>query len=328
MPHQMIPATWHHTLEEWAELQFGRWERLPHPRPVDFAPFEAHKPELFRNLPVVMILLTGRTRGFHAQFARAAELLRISTAAFRPVLFTDTAHTPALRACDWPVEQCLPEASSQPEENWLETAAEHLSWAQKYFGATYVFAPQSTDQAAALLEELSVAFNAQPAVRASALQTIAEAPAVRPVFGASVRGSWGQLPDGQHQQSFVSAEGHRVEAELRQVPRSGGVLVAHGQHEDALRELAEAAGWNSVAVSAGTQQGKSFAGTVLRAGAQALSQNGPAVLFGEDLVGIGADAVLEPADAEGRLTLRLRGETLRFPASAAPRVLNTVAQLI
>src|SRR5699024_12435623 len=100
-------ASWHQSLEEWAQQQFGHWTKIPHARPAAFAPFEAHRPGPFHALTVVMIVLSRRTCAFHRVLVPAIDLIRISMSAFRPALFTTTASSPAIAACDWVVKQCF-----------------------------------------------------------------------------------------------------------------------------------------------------------------------------------------------------------------------------
>lgn len=327
MLHPTVPATWHHTLEEWTESQYGRWEKSPSVRPVAFAPFEAHRPEPFYALPVVLFVLTGRTLAFHREFVQAVDLVRISTAAFRPVLFTDTAQTHAIQSCDWPVEQCLPERLVSPNANWLVSAADHLRWAKRYFGATYVFAPQNTEQAATLLAELATAYNAEPAVSSAAAAALAQAPNVRGDLGQTSRGGWEKLPIGEHQQTFTSYDGHLVEANIHIGARTRGVLIGGSETQPStVHKLANSAGWSSITIDRTSLEEESFANTVLKAGAQALARGGATVLVGGSIAQIDVDAVLTPSERNGKATLQTQNQLLRFSASTTPRVLNTISR--
>src|SRR5699024_1176207 len=246
-------ASWHQSLEEWAQQQFGHWTKIPHARPAAFAPFEAHRPGPFHALPVVMIVLSRRTCAFHRELVQAIDLIRISTSAFRPVLFTDTAHSPAIAACDWVVEQCLPEDLTAPGENWLDGASDHLSRAQRFYGAAYVFAPKNTQEAADLINSLALGYNAEPGVRAAAAQTFAEAPKHRDVLGSSSRGGWDQLPAGSHEQAFTSDRGEVIRVALNHVPEAPGVFIGGS---DTVREsvdgFAASAEWSSITATTST----------------------------------------------------------------------------
>lgn len=327
MLYPTVPTTWHNTLEEWTESQYGRWEKSLNVRPVAFAPFEAHRPEPFYALPVVLFVLTGRTLAFHREFVQAVDLIRISTASFRPVLFTDTAQTHAIQSCDWPVEQCIPERLVSQNSNWLVSAADHLRWAQRYFGATYVFAPQNTEQAATLLRELATAYNAESAVSSAAAAILAQAPNVCGDLGQTSRGGWEKLPVGEHQQTFASHDGHLVEADIRSVARTRGILIGGSETQPGtVHKLANSAGWSSITIDRTPLQDRSFAETVLKAGAQALARGGPTVLVGGSIPQIEVDYVLTPSEGNKKSTLRTHGQVLHFPASATPRVLNKIAR--
>lgn len=321
-----VSATWHHTLEEWAQRQFGHWERLS-ARPVNFAPFEAHRPEPFYALPVVVFVLTARTRAFHAEFVQAVELVRISTAAFRPVLFTDTATTPALSACDWPIEQCLPEALVPSDENWLDSAAGQLKWTQKHFGATYVFAPQSTENAAELLRELSAAYNAEPAVLAAGQAMLGQAPGTRNDFGPTGRGPWKDLPEGPHLQNFATDADHNVAVTVDRISGSRGAIVSGDiDTADALHSLGVLSEWSRVVLNDPSPSNREAERTVLRAGSQALSNGGPVIRCGTEMTDIGEVAALTSTDGGRRFELKVGAQVFRFPDSAAGRVLETVAR--
>lgn len=319
-------TTWHHTLEEWTKLQFGRWERNTNPRPVPFAPYEAHRPEAFHAIPVVLFVLTERTRTFHSEFVQAVDLIRTSTSGFRPVLFTDSIGSPAINACDWPVEQCLPENVGSFDTNWLDGAARHLMWTHYYFGATYVFAPESTEKAALLLRELSTAYNAVPAVCSEAVATLYRAPQACAGIGNTARGGWDELPPGELRQSFISTNGGIVNARLRIHARGRGVLLAEsGVERSKLHSIADAAGMNSLTIIAVVPESQSLAEAVMRAGAQALSSGGAIVLYGRPITEIADDARLVPSEVEGGYNLFVKDEAvLRFPIGATSRVLTCV----
>lgn len=327
MSQQTVSATWHHTLEEWTQRQFGHWERLPHARPVQFAPFEAHRPEPFYALPVTVFVLTARTRAFHAEFVQAVDLVRISTAAFRPVLFTDTARTPALSASDWPIEQCLPEALIPSEENWLDSAAGQLKWAQKHFGATYVFAPRSTEEAAELLRELSAAYNAEPAILAAGQARLAQTSVTRNDFGPTGRGPWEDLPEGTHLQNFATDVDRSVALTVDRISESRGVIVSGDvDTAEALHRLGALSEWSRVRLNEPSPSNGDAERTILRAGAQALSNGGPVIRCGTGATDIGEDAALTSTDGGRRFELKLGTRIFRFPDSAAGRVLETFAR--
>lgn len=324
-----ISTTWYHTLEEWVNIQYRPWEPLANPRPVAFAPFEAHRPEPFHTLPVVVLVLTERTQNFHREFVQAVDLLRISTAAFRPLLFTDTAQSPAIRSCDWPVEQCIPEEHIPQSENWLAVAANHLRWSVRYFGATYVFAPQNIEQAVSLLEEISKAYNAEPAVRATGITALSHAQTFHDAFGYTSRGAWEQLPQGEHPQTFTSRSGQVLQAVLRKTPQARGVFLSFTRQTDALRDLAQSTGWNSLALDVRSSRSWPFAGRVLKAGAQALANGGATVLVGENIAMPKIDTNLRLTELDREFfMLTVQSKSVRFPTSAAPRVLNAVSKAI
>ena len=73
---------WHQSLEQWCAEHIGH-SRQAVPTQAQFAPFEAHKPEKFHQVAVVLVVLTSATRHVHRGFAEAAELIRASTSGFR-----------------------------------------------------------------------------------------------------------------------------------------------------------------------------------------------------------------------------------------------------
>lgn len=322
-------ASWHHSLEEWTQLQFGQWRQIEHVRPVGFAPFEAHRPEPFHSLPVIMVVLGDRTRAFHSELVQAIDLIRISTATFRPVLFIDSAHSPAIAACDWPVEQCLPEVLVAPGTNWLEHATDHLARAAEFFGATYVFAPKNTEDAETLLMNLGLAFNAEPGVRTSAARLFAHAPTVRDHLGASARGAWDQLPAGPMEKTFESGLGEVTRVSINHVPTAPGILVSEeGEAAEIVDELAAATGWSSISAGRATPESSEFTAAVLNAGAEAMSSGGARILIGTENAAIASDAVLTPNDAGRSYLLHIGSRRLSFPAAEAPRVLASVSGLL
>lgn len=322
-------TSWHQTLEEWAQQRFESWQKVPHVRPVAFAPFEAHRPEAFQALPVIMVILSRRTRAFHRELVQAIDLIRISTAAFRPVLFTDSAHSPAITACDWVIEQCLPEDLTESGVNWLDDASDHLSWTQRFFGATYIFAPKNTQEAEDLINGLALAYNAEPGVRAAAARIFAAAPNHFEELGCSSRGAWDQLPTGKREQNFTSDCGEVIQAVLNHVPESPGVFIGGiDAMTDSIDKLAASTGWSSITTTTATAASSRFAAAVINAGAQAMSPGGMRILVGADDPGISTDAVLTPTASGENHSLRIGNRTLRFAASETLRVLVTVASLL
>ncbi|MGO2859771.1 MAG: hypothetical protein ACTIC1_01345 [Brevibacterium sp.] len=320
-------ASWHHTVEEWAQERFGDWHRIADARPAPFAPFEAHRPEPFHALPVIMVVLSQRTRAFHHELVQAIDLIRISTATFRPVLFLDTAQSPAIAACDWPVEQCLPETLTQPGENWLAGASAHLTRAVKYYGATYVLAPKNTQEAEELVDRLALAFNAEPGVRASAAQTLGDAPTLHEELGSSARGAWDQLPAGKSKKTFSSDRGDVIQVAFDHVLGSPGVLIGGPGATEKIDAIAAVAGLSSIAPATTSEKSAQFTAEVLNAGAQAMTGPGARILVGVDDVNIASDAVLTRAENGENCTLHIGQRVVRFPASAIPRVLASVAGL-
>lgn len=322
--------TWHHSLEQWCAARIGH-SRQSVPRQAAFAPFEAHKPEKFHQVAVVLVVLTSATRHMHRGFAEAAELIRASTSAFRAVLVTDLYQPPALEVCNWPVEQLLSEemwSATQPG-NWLDQASQHLTAAQLTYGASYLIAPTSADSAAAALRHLAHVYNAPTAVLAQALEILAESPGDDAPAPLGFRHGWDSVVAGDLQRrSFVSAQGEQVEALLHRGTGRGVVLDPEGRLPETLLGAAENAGW-STAVFTATPEGSSspgrFAVNVQRACADALHSGGPvlACLPAGKPVEMSAEGRIVPADPDGQWSIELDSvAVVRFAPEQAPEVLS------
>lgn len=323
---------WHLGLESWCADHFGISRLTPGERP-EFAPFEAHKPERFYHVPVVLLVLTSATRPIHQAFAEAAELIRVSTAGFRPVLVTDLYRSPALDACDWPVEQILPEEAwlAQHPTNWLNHAAAHLRTAQQYFGASYVLGLRDEADAHTALGHLARTYNAQESVLIQALRIFTSG--LRPNgCGEGFRHGWEDLGAGQRQQRrFFSHLGAEVDVDLYRGTGAGVILAAGASVPEEVLEAAQSSGMSTAVMNApGAEHGgESFAAAVARACADALRQGGPtlAASAGAPAAELGADGWLDTAD-QSQWTVELESVgSIRFPPQQAHRVLAEVQGL-
>lgn len=278
--------TWSQSLEEWCTATYGVRAQEVSGR-TEFAPYDAHRPERYRGVPAVLVVLTSATRHLHANFAEALDLIRMSTNGFRAVLVTDDYHSTALTRSDWPTEQILPERYwlRQHDTNWLASAADQVRAAQRYFGASFVIAPSSAPHARDLLQDIARVYNAQQPVLDAALglfdQDLPESTGVNPGY----RGGWSDIQESEQSRStrtFTSRDGaNTVVAELLRA-REHGVVVDHrGLLSDVLRRSLENAGWGIAELREETAAESSddhFLRGVVYACADALRGSGPAVL--------------------------------------------------
>lgn len=337
---------WHQSLEQWCAEHIGHSRQAVQTQ-AEFAPFEAHKPEKFHQVAVVLVVLTSATRGLHRGFAEAAELIRASTSGFRAVLVTDLYRSPALEVCDWPVEQLLAEEtwSAHQSGNWLTQAAEHLRAAQQAYGASYIIAPTGAGPAAAALRHLGYVYNAPTAVLAQALEIFAAAAddsaaaeddAAAPL---GFRHGWETLAAGDSQRRrFISADGEQLEVDLHRGSGRGVLIDPQGQLPAGLRDAAQNAGW-STAVFDPTGEGSSalsrFAANVQRAGADALHAGGPVLLCAAEGAPLtdDADGRIEPVgsndlSSDDRWSIELDAvAVVRFAPDQAPEVLSRLQSL-
>lgn len=321
---------WHQSLEQWCAEHIGHSRQAVQTQ-AQFAPFEAHKPEKFHQVAVVLVVLTSATCGLHRGFAEAAELIRASTSGFRAVLVTDLYRPPALEVCDWPVEQLLAEEtwSAHQSGNWLTQAAEHLRAAQQTYGASYIIAPTGDESAAAALRHLGYVYNAPTAVLAQALEILAEAPQDDAAASLGFRHGWETIAAGNAQRRrFVSAEAEQVEAHLHRGTGRGLVLDPAGQMPDEFLRAAQDAGWSTAVFPAAPQGSNTlgrFAANVQRACADALHAGGPVLVCSPagEPVETSAEGRIVPAGPDGQWSIELDSvAVVRFSPEQAPEVLS------
>ncbi|MGO1192979.1 MAG: hypothetical protein ACTMHH_03810 [Nesterenkonia sp.] len=333
---------WHQSLEQWCAEHIGHSRQAVQTQ-AQFAPFEAHKPEKFHQVAVVLMVLTSATHHVHRGFAEAAELIRASTSGFRAVLVTDLYRPPALEVCDWPVEQLLAEEtwSAHQSGNWLTQAAEHLRAAQQTYGASYIIAPTGAGSAAAALRHLGYVYNAPTAVLAQALEIFTAAAGDSAAAGESVaadddaaaplgfRHGWETIAAGNAQRRrFVSAEAEQVEAHLHRGTGRGLVLDPEGQMPDEFLRAAQDAGWSTAVFPAAPQGSNTpgrFAANVQRACADALHAGGPVLVCSPagEPVETSAEGRIVPAGPDGQWSIELDSvAVVRFAPDQAPEVLS------
>lgn len=324
---------WHLGLEEWCLANIGL-TRQAVGQQADFAPFEAHKPEKFYEVPVVLMALTSATRALHRSFAEAAELIRASTSGFRAVLVTDLYRSPVLDVCDWPVEQLLAEEtwSSHQQSSWLDQAVEHLKAAVGAYGASYVVAPADADSAATGLRHLARVFNAPAAVlnQALTLFTAAEADDAEAPLG--FRYGWEALAAGESQRrTFVSAEAEEVQVQLHRGSGCGVVVDPEGRLSPELLQAAQNAGWSTAVLPAedSSSVADRFGANVWRACADAMHGGGPVLICpaAHPLLLGSAEGRIEPegsdASPDGRWSIELESvAVVGFSENQAARVFS------
>lgn len=322
--------TWHHSLEQWCAERIGHGRQSVQQQAA-FAPFEAHKPEKFHQVAVVLMVLTSATRHVHRGFAEAAELIRASTSGFRAVLVTDLYQSPALEVCDWPVEQLLSEerwSAAQPG-NWLGGASQHLMELQELYGASYLVAPTGDESAAAALRRLAYVYNAPTAVLAQALEILAEASQDDAAAPLGFRHGWDTIAAGDSQRRrFVSAEAEQVEVHLHRGTGRGVVLDPEGRLPQGLLDAAEGAGWSTAvftAVPEGSSTPGRFAANIQRACADALHAAGPVLVCSPagEPVETSAEGRIVPPGPDGQWSIELDSvAVVRFAPEQAPEVLS------
>ncbi len=174
---------------------------------MDFAPRITRRPHTFYDLPVVMVVMTRHTAHLHTAILHGLELVREATYGFRAVVVTDSATGSGFSDVDWTVEHILGEREwlAVREGNWLPYAADHVLWAQNFYGASLVLAPETYDQVQHAILRVGERFQAADKVLSTARDIAEErssAPdgSVRP----GLRGWWTEL--GESADVLVVAE--------------------------------------------------------------------------------------------------------------------------
>lgn len=320
---------WHWGIESWCAEHFGQ-SRSDTEESAPFAPFEAHKPERFFDVPVVLLVLPSTTRAIHRGFAHAADLLRVATAGFRPVLVTDMFRTPALEVCDWPIEQILPEEvwlAHGRRSNWLEHAADHILAAQQYFGASYVLAPKTPDSARRTLRKLAQAYNAQESVLAQA-EKILDSTVGDTTETYGFRHGWEQLTAGEtNVREFCTSADVRVRAELNWGSGPGILLHVSGELPEDLLGAVHSAGWSRVELHNHPSGDIPFTAAVARACVDA---------FSETAFVVTSEAVAQQINFQSELCMEPNGRwrlssqqfgTVRFDTARASEVFTEIQGL-
>ncbi|MFD5822077.1 hypothetical protein [Nesterenkonia xinjiangensis] len=327
---------WTQTLEQWTRSRYGD-APVAVRGTMPFAPREAPKPRAFQRIPVVMIVLTRRSRHLHAGLCQAVELIREATYGFRAVVFTDDAASPAFGQVDWVVEHCLAEDSLhrlQPGKNWLETVGEHLTWAQREYGASLVLAPEDEESCLDAVRRIAVTFRAPAKIVETAVQRAQEL--VTRVEGVrqGLRGWWGDLPAGRTAVEFawggaqLSCVVHHAQRASAQ-PSGAVIEVTEGEVSWALTE-AQTAEWSTAQIIGPSSGRTSGAGplAIARAAGEGLADGGPVVQCVADSAALdadwrGIDARLIGASGAGRLVTRV-GAVVEFPREQAAEVLRAL----
>ncbi len=283
-------GSWASGLEAWAR---GRWSErmIPADRTMAFAPQGTERPRAFRDVPVVILVMTRATERLHRALFRSVELLRESTYGFRAVLFTDDAGVFADADVDWVLEHTVSEAdwAQISSEDWLSSAAAHLGWAQLQYGASLVLAPETPDQVRAAVARLGAAFHAAEKVRRTAatiledeLQGLDDTQDLSSRRTTSARGWWGRLGTGRSTVRIAQSEGARMKLVIARADRSAGLLIGPGGTAvDAFLAEGRAAGFSTVSfdVEVGTDSAVVQSGleTAIRAAVETLGATGPAL---------------------------------------------------
>ncbi|WBL19790.1 hypothetical protein [Citricoccus sp. NR2] len=330
----LTTITWSQSLEEWCTEKYGVRAQKVSGR-TEFAPYDAHRPERYRGVPAVLVVLTSATRHLHANFAEALDLIRTATSGFRAVLVTDDYHSTALTRSDWPTEQILPESSwlRQHHTNWLASATDQVRAAQRYFGASFVVAPSGTSHARDLLKDIARAYNAQQPVLDAALTLFDQDLSDPTGVNSGYRGGWQAIEESDDPHStrrFISGDGvTAVTANLLR-GRGHGVVVDHrGLLTEGLRAALESAGWGIAELTEETSTAEGdnpFTRGAALACADALRHAGPAVLI-DDVVS-GSMGSLRRGESQDvwELDVDQLGR-VSFTEENAERVLSEVGRL-
>lgn len=352
MKHRSV-LPWHYSLEQWCAAHYGN-QRLRLSTYAPMAPMETYRPLLHREVPVVVVVLTAATRPLHRPLAEALELIRVATNAFRPVLVSDAADSPAVRLLQWPVEQVTHEGAwyRGMEKNWLELAAAHVDDVQTRYSAQYVLAPETVEQALDAVNLLALGFDAPGPVHQSARERITSAGIEEPLR-TGVRGQWSDIPAG-HDQRVVRLESGGAAVPVTTFRDHDGeavLLALESTDEQRLIDWASLAGCNAAVLKADAllevqadlpgepQQLTSTARelmTLVNAAADALGADGAAIAWS---VGIDQQAHEDSAaqallsgceridghlaqlnDAQLQITVPGAG-AISFPEPSLPRVL-------
>ncbi|MDS2174054.1 hypothetical protein Q7C18_15220 [Nesterenkonia sp. CL21] len=322
---------WTRTLEQWTRARY-RDAPVPVRDTLPFAPREAPKPKAFQKIPVVMIVLTRRTRHLHAGVCQAVEIIRESTYGFRAVVFTDDAVSPAFGAVDWAIEHCLPEDALhrlQPGKNWLETASDHLEWAQREYGASLVLAPDDEESAVEAVHRLAVAFRAPAKIVDSACERARAGFTAAADVRHGLRGWWETLPVGRSD-VVVEWSGTQISCVVHRSDTAspecvGAVIDATGREPSSGLAVAHASGWSTAHLIGSAGQSRA---AVVRAAGEGLAGDGPVVecvtepeALAGDWSGIDARLILEAG--RGRLVTRV-GAAVDFAAEQLREVLDAL----
>lgn len=322
-------SSWSEPLESWCTRHFGS-ERLAADDHAQFGPFEAHKRERFFDTPVVLFVLPSTTASLHLALAKAADLIRVSTAGFRAVIVTDMYRSPAIDACDWPVEQLVPELAWQAHQdsNWLEYAAESVVKAQQYFGASYVLAPDTLEAARAALRLLARSFNCQDAVTDNALQLLA-AEASEPEASDGSRGGWSDVSVGEPAVRTIAEPGQgEVTVSMTRGAGRGVLLCIADSATSPLLSAANDIGMSTAVFAAAEHSSTESVRMAVRAAADGLAFGGP-ILVGEELSGCTAgDGVIHGQSPEKWLLRVPDIAVIRFNSEQASQVFAEVRRAL
>lgn len=333
--HQVL-GSWTQTLEQWTRSWYGD-SPVPVHGTLPFAPREAPKPRAFQKIPVVMIVLTRRSRHLHAGVCQAVELIREATYGFRAVVFTDDVASGAFGGVDWAIEHCLPEDALhrlQPGKNWLETAREHLAWAQREYGASLVTAPEDEESALEAVRRIAVAFRAPAKIVETAVDRAQARFTAADTVRNGLRGWWHTLPAGRSEVE-ISWAGARLSCVVHRPevgpPGDGGALIdATGAEPSRALVEARASGWSTAHITAPAGHPSSGPGlsAVVRAAGEGLCEGGPIVECAADAEAtpadwVGTDARLVEERGSGRLLTRV-GTVVEFPWEQVGGVLRAL----
>lgn len=333
-----LPATI--SLEQLADARFGR--RLHSGRtPLPFAPQATLRPRAYDDIPCVMIVATEATRELHQGLLEAVELMQSASSAFKVAVFTDTAGAGGFRSFGWAVEHCFSEVAwaELSEKDWLAMALQRLVWAQKTYGASYVMAAQSVQDAVDLLEHLGSTFEVSPAVVTAACGHLRDTihPG-SPQIHRTLRG-WLDGVDTGHSLHEVSLRrGETIQIEIHRDGRDLLVAAPTSRSDEVLLDEARSDGWSTVAIDCdGLTGGPARTLDVISAVASGLTRStseevGVCVvaLFSTEVHAAGTpdasvfDASVEKLDSGQYLLRTSYGREMRFAPAGSQRALATV----
>lgn len=350
----VVPAeSWSAGLEAWAR---ARWSEqvIPVDTTMDFAPLGTQRPRAFFEVPVVILVMTRATRRLHRAMFRAVELLRESTYGFRAVLFTDEVSVFEAAEVDWALEHTMPEAqwSQISAQNWLVQASEHLAWAQRQYGASWVLAPETPDQVRAAVARLGAAFVAPEKVRQTAaslaeeeLDGLGETMALSSRRVESLRGWWSQLGSGRStvRVDVGVGDGARLRFVVDRPESAGGagdaglLIGPHGAAVESFLGLGRQAGYATVSFEVEEGDAAAVQGgleTAIRAAVEALGAGGPALFVAgapsnvQRAADRGLDAVVHLGDdGAPHEMLMSYGPSAQFDAERTVEVLSQLTTI-